>query len=145
MLRIWNQFSLTSTVFAPKGEKGFVTPLKYFCDYYRILCFTNLTSNIFKLFKADHDDRAVPAHSFKFVSQLQYSLGKKLPNTPFMLRIESNAGHLNGMTTTKIVSIYVLVWNASRIFFPQNKYYLYHMHRSMQWLTLYRFVWMLLN
>ncbi len=79
---------------------------------------TNLTSNILKLFKADHDDRAVPAHSFKFVSQLQYSLGKKLPNTPIMLRIETNAGHLTGMTIPKMVSISVLFQNAFEIFFP---------------------------
>jgi hypothetical protein len=52
------------------------------------------------------------------VSQLQYSLGKKLPNTPIMLRIETNAGHLTGMTIPKMVSISVLFQNAFKVFFP---------------------------
>jgi prolyl oligopeptidase len=42
---------------------------------------------------ADHDDRVVPAHSFKFGATLQ-ELYKG--NNPMLLRIEKNAGHGSG-------------------------------------------------
>ncbi|OTF71816.1 hypothetical protein BLA29_012968, partial [Euroglyphus maynei] len=50
---------------------------------------------------ADHDDRVVPAHSYKFISELQYRLGKKLPRTPLMIRIDSNSGHGAGKPVSK--------------------------------------------
>ena len=52
---------------------------------------------------ADHDDRVVPAHSYKFTAQLQYSLGSKLPETPLMIRIDSNSGHGGGKPISKWV------------------------------------------
>ena len=49
---------------------------------------------------ADHDDRVVPAHSFKFAARLQeYHQGK----TPVLIRIETNAGHGAGKPTSKII------------------------------------------
>lgn len=49
---------------------------------------------------ADHDDRVVPAHSFKFAARLQeYHKG----NAPVLIRIESNAGHGAGKPTSKII------------------------------------------
>ena len=42
---------------------------------------------------ADHDDRVVPSHSFKLAAHLQDKLGKRLTETPFLLRIAINAGH----------------------------------------------------
>ena len=39
---------------------------------------------------ADHDDRVVPAHSFKFVAQLQ---AKHTGTNPTLIRIETDAGH----------------------------------------------------
>lgn len=49
---------------------------------------------------ADHDDRVVPAHSFKFAARLQeYHKG----NSPVLIRIESNAGHGAGKPTSKII------------------------------------------
>lgn len=47
---------------------------------------------------ADHDDRVVPAHSFKFAATLQEN--QKGPN-PVLIRIETNAGHGAGTPTTK--------------------------------------------
>lgn len=38
----------------------------------------------------DHDDRVVPAHSFKFASELQE---KQTGNNPVLIRIDVNAGH----------------------------------------------------
>ena len=46
----------------------------------------------------DHDDRVVPAHSFKFASQMQYC---HEGDTPILIRIESNAGHGAGKPTSK--------------------------------------------
>ena len=46
----------------------------------------------------DHDDRVVPAHSFKFISQLQHSQAGKAPT---LIRIESNAGHGAGKPVSK--------------------------------------------
>ncbi|WP_304065507.1 prolyl oligopeptidase family serine peptidase [Pedobacter glucosidilyticus] len=49
---------------------------------------------------ADHDDRVVPAHSFKFAARLQeYHKG----TAPVLIRIETNAGHGAGKPTSKII------------------------------------------
>jgi len=49
---------------------------------------------------ADHDDRVVPAHSFKYAAQLQAS---NTGNAPKLIRIDSNAGHGAGKPTSKII------------------------------------------
>ncbi len=49
---------------------------------------------------ADHDDRVVPAHSFKYAAALQNSdIGDK----PHLIRIESNAGHGGGKPLDKTI------------------------------------------
>ena len=50
---------------------------------------------------ADHDDRVVPAHSFKFASKLQES--QKGP-APVLIRIETKAGHGAGRSTAQVIS-----------------------------------------
>jgi prolyl oligopeptidase len=52
---------------------------------------------------ADHDDRVVPAHSFKFIAELQKNQGC---NNPTLIRIETKAGHGAGKPTTKIIEEY---------------------------------------
>ncbi len=47
---------------------------------------------------ADHDDRVVPAHSFKFISELQ---SKHQGDNPVLIRIETSAGHGAGVPTSK--------------------------------------------
>ncbi len=47
---------------------------------------------------ADHDDRVVPAHSFKFAAELQ---DKHTGEAPILIRIETSAGHGAGKSTTK--------------------------------------------
>ncbi len=49
---------------------------------------------------ADHDDRVVPAHSFKFAAQLQAS---HKGENPVLIRIETDAGHGAGKPTSKII------------------------------------------
>ena len=49
---------------------------------------------------ADHDDRVVPAHSFKFAATLQAS---HKGDNPVLIRIETQAGHGAGMSTKQII------------------------------------------
>ena len=52
------------------------------------------------VFTADHDDRVVPAHSFKFAARLQeYHSGKE----PVLIRIQKSAGHGAGMSTNQVI------------------------------------------
>ena len=46
----------------------------------------------------DHDDRVVPAHSFKFAAELQHC---HAGNRPVLIRIDTNAGHGAGKPTSK--------------------------------------------
>lgn len=56
---------------------------------------------------ADHDDRVVPAHSFKFAARLQeFHQG----DNPVLIRIETNAGHGAGKPTAMIISEQVDKW-----------------------------------
>ena len=50
---------------------------------------------------ADHDDRVVPAHSFKFAATLQeYHAG----NNPVLIQIETDAGHGAGTPISKTIA-----------------------------------------
>jgi len=48
----------------------------------------------------DHDDRVVPAHSFKFAAELQ---DKQAGNNPVLIRIETDAGHGAGKPTAMVI------------------------------------------
>jgi prolyl oligopeptidase len=49
---------------------------------------------------SDHDDRVVPAHSFKFGAELQ---AKQSCTQPILIRIETNAGHGAGRSTAQVI------------------------------------------
>ncbi|ULN66439.1 prolyl oligopeptidase family serine peptidase [Vibrio gigantis] len=51
---------------------------------------------------ADHDDRVVPAHSYKFIAELQ---DKHEGGVPVMIRIDVNAGHGAGMPLSKAIDL----------------------------------------
>lgn len=48
----------------------------------------------------DHDDRVVPAHSFKFAAELQ---SKQMGDNPTLIRIETDAGHGAGTPVSKTI------------------------------------------
>lgn len=57
---------------------------------------------------ADHDDRVVPAHSFKYAAQLQAS---STGDEPKIIRIESNAGHGGGKPIAKVIDEQTDIWS----------------------------------
>jgi prolyl oligopeptidase len=56
----------------------------------------------------DHDDRVVPAHSFKFAATLQE---KNKSNIPMLIRIDVNAGHGSGKPTSKQIDEFTDMWS----------------------------------
>ena len=56
----------------------------------------------------DHDDRVVPAHSFKFAAQLQT---KQAGNNPVLIRIETKAGHGAGTPVSKSIEQYADIFS----------------------------------
>ena len=73
---------------------------------------------------ADHDDRVVPAHSFKFAAQLQAShQGER----PVLIRIETNAGHGAGKPVGKVIEEQADIWSFffyntnSKVNYPAGK------------------------
>ena len=71
----------------------------------------------------DHDDRVVPAHSFKFAAQMQYA---QAGDAPILIRIETKAGHGAGKPTSKRIeeatdSYAFLFQNTNTPYVPVNK------------------------
>jgi prolyl oligopeptidase len=56
----------------------------------------------------DHDDRVVPAHSFKFMATLQEN---QQGNNPTLIRIDTNAGHGSGKPTSKQIDEFGDIWS----------------------------------
>ncbi len=55
----------------------------------------------------DHDDRVVPAHSFKFAAELQ---AKQTGSNPTIIRIETDAGHGAGTPVSKTIEQYADIY-----------------------------------
>jgi prolyl oligopeptidase len=56
----------------------------------------------------DHDDRVVPAHSFKFAAHLQ---AKQAGSNPVLIRIETKAGHGAGTPVSKSIEQYADIYS----------------------------------
>jgi prolyl oligopeptidase len=56
----------------------------------------------------DHDDRVVPAHSFKFGATLQEN---NISKEPIIIRVDTNAGHGAGKPTSKQIAEYSDMWS----------------------------------
>ena len=71
---------------------------------------------------ADHDDRVVPAHSFKFAATLQEM---QSGTNPVLIRIETKAGHGAGKPTAKVIQeqadIYSFTWYSMGVIPPLTK------------------------
>lgn len=59
------------------------------------------------VFTADHDDRVVPAHSYKFISALQAA---QQGANPVLIRIDINAGHGAGKPLSKTIDEWTDIW-----------------------------------
>ena len=64
---------------------------------------------------ADHDDRVVPAHSFKFAANMQE---KQTGTNPVLIRIETKAGHGAGRSTKQTIAEQTDKW--SFMFYNMN-------------------------
>ena len=56
---------------------------------------------------ADHDDRVVPAHSFKFAATLQK---QNISDKPTLIRIDSKSGHGGGKPKSKLIEEWADIW-----------------------------------
>jgi len=75
---------------------------------------------------ADHDDRVVPAHSYKYAAQLQQIVGKSSKQTnPLLLRVDIKAGHGAGKPTAKrideVADIYAFIAETLGLNFNTSK------------------------
>ncbi|CAM9548405.1 unnamed protein product [Ascophyllum nodosum] len=49
----------------------------------------------------DHDDRVCPLHSYKYVAELQHTIGSRRGEKPLLIRIDKDSGHGGGKPTEK--------------------------------------------
>ncbi|MCH5599030.1 prolyl oligopeptidase family serine peptidase [Niabella ginsengisoli] len=92
-------------------EYGSSDSAKYFPYLYKYSPYHNLKKGTSYpatiVTTGDHDDRVVPAHSFKFAARLQeYHKGEN----PVLIRIETNAGHGAGKPTSKVIEEAADIW-----------------------------------
>lgn len=72
--------------------------LKKYSPVHNVKAGTNYPATL--VTTGDHDDRVVPAHSFKFAAELQ---AKQKGDNPVLIRIETNAGHGAGKPVSKTI------------------------------------------
>lgn len=84
----------------PEESRKMFEYLKGYSPYHNLKPDTEYPATL--VTTADHDDRVVPAHSFKFAARLQeYHKG----NNPVLIRIDTNAGH-GSVSTEQVIDLW---------------------------------------
>ena len=100
MLR-FNKFTIgwawESDFGSPQKKEMFDVLVKY-SPYHNIKPGTSYPPTL--VLTGDHDDRVVPAHSYKYISALQAA---QAGTSPVLIRIETSAGHGAGTPVTKVI------------------------------------------
>ena len=91
-------------------EYGTVENESYFKNLLSYSPLHNITERNYPsvlVYTADHDDRVVPAHSFKYAAKLQQN---QISKDPILIRIGSSTGHGAGRPTKKVIEEYAEKW-----------------------------------
>ena len=91
-----------------QSDYGPTSSKMHFMNLYRMASFHNIPLKCERyantlILTADHDTRCVPSHSFKLAAHLQDKVGKRLTETPILLRTDTDAGHGDGKSTAKLI------------------------------------------
>jgi prolyl oligopeptidase len=107
MLR-FNQFTIgwawESDYGSPKNAAEFAA-LRAYSPYHNTKPGTAYPATL--IYTADHDDRVVPLHSYKFAAALQHAQGGP---APILIRIDTKAGHGAGKPTHKQIEEWADLW-----------------------------------
>ncbi|MCF8237151.1 MAG: prolyl oligopeptidase family serine peptidase [Saprospiraceae bacterium] len=89
------------------SEEEEMFPILYaYSPYHNLVKGTHYPATL--ITTADHDDRVVPAHSFKYAAMLQAC---QQGERPVLIRIETSAGHGAGKPTSKIIDEQADLWS----------------------------------
>lgn len=107
MLR-FNQFTIgwawESDYGSPKDAAEFAA-LRAYSPYHNAKPGTAYPPTL--IYTADHDDRVVPLHSYKFAAALQHA---QVGPAPILIRIDTKAGHGAGKPTSKQIEEWADLW-----------------------------------
>jgi prolyl oligopeptidase len=99
MLR-YHEFTIGWAWAEDYGRSDDPEAFKYLIEYSPLHNLTEQEYPATMITTADHDDRVVPAHSFKFASELQHN---HQGSNPVVIRVETSAGHGAGKPTDKVI------------------------------------------
>lgn len=109
-----------------QSDFGSTSNRMHFMNLYKLSPLHNIPVNCEKypntlILTADHDDRVLPLHSYKLAAHLQDKLGKRLSETPLLLRIDYGTGHCSGKPVSKeideITDIYSFIQKSLNVKF----------------------------
>ena len=107
MLR-YHKFTIGWAWASDYGTSDSLSDFNYLIKYSPLHTLKNVEYPATLVTTGDHDDRVVPAHSFKFIATLQE---KQKGNNPVLVRIDTNAGHGAGKPTSKQIEEYSDIWS----------------------------------
>ena len=107
MLR-YHKFTIGYAWASEYGSSADSTQFKYLYAYSPLHNLKPISYPATMITTADHDDRVVPAHSFKFAATLQ---DKGTGPNPYLIRIDTKAGHGGGKPTAKQIDEWADLWS----------------------------------